>query len=452
MTLGNSAEAKNMTVGNQSSAQLAQTLAEYAYPLVIMKISRDLMLNSQLRQKSNDNHLILFKQLAQPENTAVVLGNRDTLYTVAWIDLSKGPVAFSIPEMGDRYYVMPLLDAWTNTFQSLGSRTTGQDAQQYILYRKGDAKPTVPGYESIEAPTSMVWLTGRIEVQGDDDLGAAQDIQSKFEMTSFGEALTGTDPFGAVEPTFIGSHIGLPVPYSLQMSPEEYYNTFFQMLRTNPPLNADQTFVEAVSEKLFDMGTLNVFSDIESSVQEILGAGLKHQQDYLQATFAEGSAQETPWILNKEAMGTWGVGYSTRAYWAVWGLGANLVEDAVYGVTQLDADLQQLSGEHRYEICFEAGDIPEVRGFWSLTAYNIDGYLEENSLKRYQVGQNFDIQTDDNGSLRIVLSSDRSDDINEENWLPIPTGDFKLLFRMYWPEPSVLAPSYALPPIARITL
>jgi hypothetical protein len=409
------------------------------------------MLNSQLRQKSNDNHLILFKQLAQPENTAVVLGNRDTLYTVAWIDLSKGPVAFSIPDMGDRYYVMPLLDAWTNTFQSLGSRTTGQDAKQYILYRRGDVRPTVPGYEPIEAPTSMVWLTGRIEVLGDDDLSAAQEIQSKFEMTTFEEALTGTDPFGELEPTFIGSDIGLPVPYSLKMSAEEYFDTFLEMLRTNPPSDADQAFVEAVSNNLFEMGSVDAFVDIESSVQELLGAGLKHQQDYLQTTFTEGSAQDTPWILNKQAMGTWGIEYSTRAYWAVWGLGANLVEDAVYGVTQLDADLQQLSGEYRYEMRFEAGDIPQVRGFWSLTAYDIEGYLEENSTKRYQVGQNFDIQTGDDGSLRIVLSSDRADDINEENWLPIPTGDFKLLFRMYWPEPSVLAPSYELPPIARIT-
>jgi hypothetical protein len=451
MTLGHSAQVKNVAVENQSPEQLAQTLADYAYPFVIMKISRDLMLNSGLRQKTTDNHLILFKQLARPENTAVVLGNRDTLYTVDWIDLSKGPVAFSIPDMGDRYYVMPLLDAWTNTFKSLGSRTTGQDAQHYILYRKGDARPTVPGYEPIEAPTSMVWLTGRIEVQGDDDLSAAQDIQSQYKVITFAQALTGTDPFGDVEPKFIGADIGLPVPYSLKMSAEEYYNTFFEMLRINPPLDADQSFVEAVSKNLFDMGSVDAFSDIESSVQKLLGAGLKQQQDYLQATFTEGSAQETPWILNKQEMGTWGVDYSTRAYWAVWGLGANLVEDAVYGVTQLDADLQQLSGKNRYEMRFEAGDIPQVRGFWSLTAYDIEGYLEENQWKRYQVGQNYNIQTDDDGSLRIVLSSDKPGDINEENWLPIPKGDFKLLFRMYWPEPSVLAPSYELPPIARIT-
>lgn len=451
MTLGPPAQAKDLTVEKQSPEQLAQTLADYAYPLVIMKISRDLMVNSSLRQKTTDNHLILFTQLAQPENTAVVLGNRDTLYTVAWIDLSKGPVAFSTPDMGDRYYVMPLLDAWTNTFQSFGSRTTGQGAQLYILYRKGDAKPNVPGYEPIEAPTSMVWLTGRIEVQGDDDLSAAQGIQSQFKVITFEQALTGADPFGDVEPEFIGADIGLPVPYSLKMSAEQYYNTFFDMLRTNPPLDADQSFVEAISKNLFDMGSVDAFSDIESSVQELLRAGLKKQQDYLQATFTKGSAQKAPWILNKQEMGTWGVDYSTRAYWAVWGLGANLVEDAVYGVTQLDADLQQLSGDNRYEMHFDAGDIPQVRGFWSLTAYDIEGYLEENQWKRYQVGQNYNIQTDDDGRLRIVLSSDKPGDINEENWLPVPKGDFKLLFRMYWPEPSVLAPSYELPAIGRIT-
>jgi hypothetical protein len=451
IALGQSAQAENISAEKQSPEQLAHTLADYAYPLVIMKISRDLMLNSGLRERTTDNHLILFNQLAKPENTAVVLGNRDTLYTVGWVDLSKGPVAFSIPDMGDRYYVMPLLDAWTNTFRSLGSRTTGQDAQNYILYKEGDAKPMVPGYEPIEAPTSMVWLTGRIEVQGDDDLIAAQDIQSHYKMITFEQALTGTDPFGGVEPKFIGADIGLPVPYSLKMTIQEYYDTFFAMLQANSPLEADRPFVKAVSKSLFDINTTQAFSEIQPSVQKLLEAGLKKQQEYLEATFTEGSAQNTPWILNKQEMGTWGRNYSTRAYWAVWGLGANLVEDAVYGVTQLDLDLQQLSGENRYEMRFKAEDIPKVRGFWSMTAYDIEGYLEQNEWKRYQVGQNYNIQADDDGSLRIVLSSDKPDNINEENWLPIPQGEFKLLFRLYWPEPSVLAPSYELPPITRIT-
>ena len=447
MTSGQSTQ---VSIEDQTPQQLAQTLADYAYPLVIMKISRDLMLNSPLRPRTPDNHLILFKQLAQPENTAVVLGNRDTLYTVAWIDLSEGPVAFSIPDMGDRYFVMPLLDAWTNTFESLGSRTTGEGAQRYVLYRRGEAEPNVPGYTPIEAPTSMVWLTGRIEVQGDSDLSAAQKIQSQYEMISFSEGLTGTDPFQDREPTFVGAQIGLPVPHSLGMSASDYYDTFLEMLSTNPPLPADQTFVETVAAKLFDIESVDAFSDVEPSVQELLTAGLTHQQSYLQATFAEGSAQDKPWILNKQEMGTWGTDYATRAYWAVWGLGANLVEDAIYGVTQLDANLDQLSGKQRYEMYFQPGDIPQVRGFWSLTAYDIEGYLEQNEWRRYQVGQNYDIQPDSQGGLRIVLSSTKPANVGEENWLPVPVGDFKLLFRMYWPDPSVLAPSYELPSITKL--
>jgi len=437
------------SIEDQTPEQLAQTLADYAYPLVIMKISRDLMSNSPLRPSTPDNHLILFKQLAQPENTAVVLGNRDTLYTVAWIDLSKGPVAFSIPDMSDRYFVMPLLDAWTNTFQSLGSRTTGEGEQRYVLYRSGDAEPNIPGYVPIEAPTSMVWLTGRIEVQGDGDLTAAQDVQSQYEMISFSEGLTGTDPFQDREPDFVGAEIGLPVPHSLDMSASDYYDTFLQMLTTNPPLPADRAFVETVAEKLFDIESTETFSALEPSVQELLAAGLTHQQSYLKATFAEGSAQDKPWILNKQEMGTWGTDYATRTYWAVWGLGANLVEDAIYGVTQLDADLNQLSGEQRYEMYFQPGDIPQVRGFWSLTAYDIEGYLEKNEWSRYQVGQNYDIRTDSAGGLRIVLSASKPADVGEENWLPVPAGEFKLLLRMYWPKPAVLAPAYELPAITK---
>lgn len=67
----------------------AQDFYDYAYPLVMMKISQDAMLSSPLRQDDQLNKFIMFKQLAKPENKAVVLGNRNTLYCVGWVDLSE---------------------------------------------------------------------------------------------------------------------------------------------------------------------------------------------------------------------------------------------------------------------------------------------------------------------------------------------------------------------------
>ena len=127
----------------------AQAIYDYAYPLVIMKISQDLMFTVPFRPPSHPNQFILFKRLAMPQNRAVVLGKRNTLYSVGWVDLSKGPVLFEIPDMGDRYYVMPLLDAWTNTFASLGSRTTGQGAQKSMLVNRDWQGQLVAGCQPV---------------------------------------------------------------------------------------------------------------------------------------------------------------------------------------------------------------------------------------------------------------------------------------------------------------
>ena len=160
----------------------ADSVYDYAYPLVIMKISQDLMFTVPFRPAGNPNHFIMFKQLALPQNRAVVLGNRNTLYCVGWVDLGAGPVVFEIPAMQERYYVMPLLDAWTNTFASLGSRTTGQQAQQYYLVNKQWQGQVPEGYQVIVSPTNMVWITGRIQADSPQDAVAAGALQDQYSL------------------------------------------------------------------------------------------------------------------------------------------------------------------------------------------------------------------------------------------------------------------------------
>jgi hypothetical protein len=63
--------------------------------------------------------------------------NADTLYTVAWLDVSKEPWIFGIPDMKDRYYLMTMLDGWTDVFQVPGTRTTGDKAQKYAITGPG---------------------------------------------------------------------------------------------------------------------------------------------------------------------------------------------------------------------------------------------------------------------------------------------------------------------------
>ncbi|MEM9624397.1 MAG: DUF1254 domain-containing protein [Pseudomonadota bacterium] len=215
----------------------AAMIYDYAYPLVLMRISQDLMFTVPFRPPGQPNQFIHFKQLAQPQNRAVVLGNRNTLYSVGWVDLSEGPVRFEIPDMLDRYYVMPLLDAWTNTFVSLGSRTTGQQAQKYLLVSASQPMPDAPpGYEIIVCPTDMVWITGRIQADSQQDAVAAGLLQDAYVLTpnAAAESANGEMAANQYVPRYQAAQVRKPVPYSLQMTAGDYYNEFFQQWLSNP--------------------------------------------------------------------------------------------------------------------------------------------------------------------------------------------------------------------------
>lgn len=352
----------------QITVEEAAEIFDYAYPLVIMKISQDLMFTVPFRPPSHPNQFIHFKRLAMPQNRAVVLGNRNTLYSVGWIDLSAGPVLFEIPDMGDRYFVMPLLDAWTNTFKSLGSRTTGQSAQKYMIANSVWQESPPEGYELIFSPTNMVWITGRIQADNPQDASAAGLLQDAYRLLTLQEAESGDDPFTEYEPTFKATEVGKPVPYSLKMPASEFYDTFFQSWRDNAPLDSDEPFLEVLSRAGIQPSDNLSFTQLPETSQVQLTAGLELKQATYQAAFYAGEKQQTPWIFNRERMGIWGTDYARRAYWAMWGLGANLVEDAVYGVSQLDQALDPLAGESTYRLHFAAEEVPPTNAFWSVTA------------------------------------------------------------------------------------
>jgi len=428
----------------------AEAIFDYAYPLVIMKISQDLMLTVPLRPRTTPNHFIHFRRLAQPEQRAVVLGNRNTLYSVGWLDLSEGPAVFEIPDMGERYYVMPLLDAWTNTFESLGSRTTGQSPQKYLI-ANADYEGDVPeGYTFILSPTDMVWITGRIQADSAEDAKDVAGLQDQFVLQSLQERETGLDPFEEFEPDFTFAKVGLPVPYSLKMESGEFFDTFLDMWARNESPEADQDMIDLIEKAGIELGETRRFDDLPSASQTVLDQGLKAKQAAYSEAFYKGTEQTEAWLFNIDpAMGNWGTDFARRAYWGMWGLGTNISQDAVYGVTQLDADLAPLNGQSTYHLHFSSDALPPTNAFWSVTNYDAEGYLERNALDRYSLGSNHQLNFNPDGSLDIYLSHTQPE-IENVNWVPAPAGDFKTLLRIYWPQEQVLSGDWALPDVNKL--
>ena len=100
----------------------------FGYPLILMDASRRVMtaVSKPAAGKAPVNQIGHLREFPDYTFTDVVSPNADTLYSASWIDLTKEPMVLSVPAAGKRYYLMQLLDAWTNVLASPGTRTTGR--------------------------------------------------------------------------------------------------------------------------------------------------------------------------------------------------------------------------------------------------------------------------------------------------------------------------------------
>jgi hypothetical protein len=155
------------------------------------------------------------------------------------------------------------------------------------------------------------------------------------------------------------------------------------------------------------------------------------------------------WQSNLDTMGVYGDFYVKRAIVAMVGLGANQPEDAVYPLLLADADGKPLDGGSRYVLHFDAGSLPPVDGFWSVTMYDGQGFQAANPINRFAVGDRDALQFNPDGSLDLYLQHDSPGDDKEANWLPAPEGPLGVTMRLYAPRPAVLDGSWAPPPVQR---
>jgi hypothetical protein len=119
------------TISEQEAHAIAVDAYLYFYPLVTMDVTRKQLTNVEPGKASIGGPMNMFNNIAEfpaADMKVVVRPNFDTLYSSAWLDLTKEPVVVSAPDTGGRYYLLPMLDMWTNVFASPGWRTTGTQA------------------------------------------------------------------------------------------------------------------------------------------------------------------------------------------------------------------------------------------------------------------------------------------------------------------------------------
>ncbi len=442
------------------AADIATDAYLYAYPLVTMEYTRRGLTNVAAPDgtKAPMGQFVRFRQYPDASFRTVTAPNADTLYTQAWFDVAKEPWIISVPDMGDRYFLLPMLDGWTNVFASPGSRTTGVRAQTFAITGPGWHGTLPAGVREYKSSTAMVWLLGRIYCTGApqdyDAVHALQDQITAVPLSSFGKPYTPAP--GPVNPS-----VDMTTAVRQQVNAlagKEYFSLFANLLKDNPPTVDDAPMVA----KLAKLGIVPSQDFDASKLPAAVNSGLakapKLGQDKINAWRKEGVLAgdlkfENGWAYTTKA-GSYGTNYRQRAFVTAIGLGANLPEDAVYPSSEGPAAAQQYSGANKYVLHFDKGQLPPVRAFWSLTMYNGDYFFVANPLNRYTLSPRDPLKTNPDGSTDLYIQATSPGADKESNWLPAPQDRFILMLRLYWPTstpPTILDGSWHIPQVKQVT-
>jgi hypothetical protein len=385
------------------------------------------------------------------EIKVVVRPNFDTVYSSAWLDLTKEPVIVSVPDTDGRYYLLPMLDMWTNVFASPGWRTTGTQAGDFAIVPPGwqpQGARLPAGVQRIEAPTFHVWIIGRTKTDGPKDYAAVNKIQDGFKITP----LSGWGKPPAPVAVKIDPDIDMKTPPKIQvdrMAAGEYFARAAEIMKLQPPHITDQPILARMARIGLEPGKGFDLDKADPAIRQALASAPQDAQQLMAWKVPTLARVVNEWSMNTDTMGVYGNYYLKRAIVAQLGLGANLVEDAIYPLNIGDDSGRPLDGTSDYTIHFEQATLPPVDAFWSITLYDQQGYQVANSLERFAVSSWMPFAYNPDGSLDLYFQSKSPGADKETNWLPAPKQPFNLTMRLYAPKSDALTGKWNPPPVTK---
>jgi hypothetical protein len=385
------------------------------------------------------------RQLLGPGKSRVVTPNHDTLYTNAWLDLGDGPLVIDVPDTAGRYYVLGLLDFYTNPFAHLGQRLTGTAARSFLVTPPGWRGELPSAFREagahVEAPTRWLWVIGRILVDGPHDVPAVNALQDGFVVRTLSDWQAGGpsaprrfDPACDPKAPLTAAHFAAQVNRALRENP--------------PPAGEAASVARFAPLGLGPDADADALDDMQrTTLQDALDAVLPRLREA-----QSGTTTATGWVQMPLVEGSFGDDHLARALVALKYIGMLESREATYPLAWRDAAGRTLNGSHRYTLRFAPGAMPPVDAFWSLTMYDSRDYmLVANPIDRYAIGDRTPaLRHDADGGLTLHIQHARPEgEAAQANWLPAPEGDFYLCLRAYMPRAEMLDGRYALPAVVR---
>ncbi|UYL08505.1 DUF1214 domain-containing protein [Bdellovibrio sp. SKB1291214] len=425
----------------------------YAYPLVVMATTREVMtaVPRPGKEKAPLNQLAN-RRLLPNENSSETYPETDTLGSVAWLDVSKEPVVVSWPHPGNRFVLFSLISAWGEVFAAPGTRTVGSQKKSFIItgpYWKGAVPSSM---QRIISPTNSVWMVGRVQVNGLSDYDGIYAFQDQMKIT----------PLSRISKKAIKAS---PVPFNIDvdsrtpileqvenMDARVFFATFVAELKNNPPAQTDGAIISKMAALGMFPDKVFQYDQLPAHVKEALNSGYFAGQESF-AKFQRG----TPNLRMANGWGhpilagRYGTNYQVRALMTKLGLETAAPQDMTLAQAMVDRRGERLNGGFKYLLKFPKDKLPPVQGFWSVSLYNTRKFFVPNSLNRFALTGSEGLKKNTDGSIDIYVQAVSPGKSLESNWLPAPANeDFSLVMRMYWPRQSVLDGTWKIPALEKI--
>ncbi|MBU1376347.1 MAG: DUF1254 domain-containing protein [Alphaproteobacteria bacterium] len=404
----------------------------YGLPLIEMAAARARMLaGGRGAQPAAINSFRHTRELATDKSRAITAPNNDTLYSAAWLDLTKGPVTLTVPPTGARYISIAGMNMYTDNDFVLGTRTSGGAGGRFTVVGPGQPGS---GPNVVRLATAHGWMLARILVDGPSDLPAVHKIQ---------DALTLSGPAGATPPA-----------YATRMAPAgAFFASVAELLKSDPPPGTDGAlFARVAPLGLTAQGGFDA-KRFDAAAMAQIEAGVAEARKVIQGLRPGGVVQG--WSYPRNTLGYFNQDYPFRAAVSLAGLAALPPAEAMY-MQPVGDQGRMLTGQGPYRLHFDADKLPAVDAFWSLTMYEAtpDGqfFLVPNPIDRYSIGDRTPGLTKNaDGSLDIWIARADPGGDKSANWLPAPAqGPFSLSFRAYLPNERFRDGTYRLPALQTV--
>jgi hypothetical protein len=438
----------------------------YLYPLVTFGVSDEVLTNVQKptwETLSAPLNQFMSVRQSRPDNHGVILPSTDTLYTLAWTDVSKEPVVFTTPAIPNvpgrnkkRFMMYEFMDAWTKVYYSNGLQKGLVKKTSFIMVGpdfKGDL-PKIPNSIVVHCTTNQSWLIVRTQVEGSDDLPNVHAVQDQYDLrplSAFGKPFS--QPMGTVDPN-IALTPG-PSPQANALDGEKFLKKAAEWFNNVPFPDEDKA--AGVDKLLAQFGIVHGqpfdYSSLSLEKKAAFGLATKAVQkdfDKLSADPSSIGTLKQGWLIPPANLGNYGTDYKLRAGISFVGFGANLPTDGYYPLLVQDSTGKLMDGGKKYTITFPKGQVPPAGAFWSVTNYQ-EHFLIPGTTK-FSVSNWMNPKANSDGFVIIYMQPTSPGADKEVNWIPTSASISMMtpLMRLYWPLPPALDGRWNPPPAVEV--